>query len=314
MRGSQAIVWRFVTSMVQLTVAITTCDRWESCIHAVQSVATQDAEGIEIVLVDDHSSEPAPGALATVCDENGVRYIRHDCRRGLAQARNTAIGVARGEYFSFCDDDDRWPGDLASNLLRAVEHGGEPVAMCIALTSSALAACQGLERPVRLTELQIRGITPPVGSQMYRTQLLREIGGYNASVRSGVDHDLWIRLAARNPLCAIHWGQGAIVGSDPHADRLTTREEDRRREIRRSLDIWKSDIEAEFGPDFYAHFCESYEAYLNFGFFMQSVRRRDWSDGMRRVFDKGVLSTMLSKLGRKLVGRRRCGAFPPYRQ
>jgi glycosyltransferase involved in cell wall biosynthesis len=298
--------------MVQLTVAITTCDRWESCIDAIQAVAAQDLQGVEILLVDDCSSTPAPDTVASTCAANDVRYVRHHLRRGLAQARNTALELARGEYFAFCDDDDRWPRDLASNLVRTIEREGERANMCIVLTPLVRKACRGMESPVRLTELQKRGITPPVGSQMYRTDLLREIGGYNASIRSGVDHDLWIRLAARNPACFIYWGQGAFVRSDPHADRMTTRENVRRSEIRRSLDIWRADIESAFGPGFYEHFCESYEAHLNFGFFMKSIRRGDWLDGMKRVFHKGVLRNIMAKGGRKLIGRSHCGSFPPY--
>ena len=36
---------------------------------------------------------------------------------------------------------------------------------------------------------------PPVASQFYNLSILKEINGYNKNVNSGVDHDLWIRLA-----------------------------------------------------------------------------------------------------------------------
>ncbi|WP_435217910.1 glycosyltransferase family 2 protein [Streptomyces sp. bgisy034] len=82
----------------------------------------------EFVLVDDHSKDETPVILERAAEGLSgiaqVQYIRHEKNGGLATARNTGLGAARGEYLTFLDGDD-WlaPGYLAE-LVSALEGLG----------------------------------------------------------------------------------------------------------------------------------------------------------------------------------------------
>lgn len=79
-----------------------------ACLPAcVESLLRQELEELEIILVDDGSTDETPG----ICDAFAARDPRirviHRENGGLSAARNTGLAAARGEYISFIDGDDR---------------------------------------------------------------------------------------------------------------------------------------------------------------------------------------------------------------
>lgn len=300
----------------KLTICVTTFNRWPDCSNAVQSLLCQSClESFQITLVDDHSTELIdPELLEKLC-LLGHRYIRHDYNMGLSAARNTAIREAEGQFFSFCDDDDQWPCGLASRLVAAIDSAPSDVAMAIALSENRRESCSHLfEAYPRLTELMKAGLTPPVGSQIYRTELLRQVGGYRPGIRSGVDHDLWVSLARIDPRVAVAWGEPAIVGNSPSRERLTTVEYRRRAGIENSLAIWRDDLLEVFGASFYQHFVDSYRRYLDYNFFAKSIQKCEYVDAARRAMRAPWLSIeLITRLRDRIRGRSRCTLFPEFK-
>jgi glycosyltransferase involved in cell wall biosynthesis len=92
---------------------------------ALDSIAAQDYDAIEVIVVDDGSTDGGP-ALAAARD---VTLLRQE-QRGAGTARNAGVGVARGEIFAFLDQDDLW---LPSKLRLQVEIlTAHPESICIA--------------------------------------------------------------------------------------------------------------------------------------------------------------------------------------
>lgn len=295
-----------------LTVAVTTYNRWHKCLRALRSVVTQIDVEFEVLLIDDFSEEPCPPLVKEFIELHAVRYIRHDRNRGLASARNTAIQQANGEYFSFCDDDDQWPADLAKNLLQtAMVNFGED-GMCIALNPATRGNFLREKNPIRLQDLMLRGVTPPVGSQLYSTTMLRDIEAYNENVKSGVDHDLWIRLSSLNPSVSIFWGKGAIVDSDPSADRITTKEEIRVKNIKESLEIWKSTLKEVFSSSFYKYFSREYLEVLEYDFFRQSIFKKDLFGILKKIYKVNIIKRCVAALLRKILFIKNINKFKSY--
>jgi glycosyltransferase involved in cell wall biosynthesis len=268
----------------------------------------------EILLVDDCSFEHPPDSIARFIDQHGVRYIRHKRNLGLAAARNSALFESRGRYFSFCDDDDRWPDDLGRALVAAICDGPNDCRMALALHPRHRSSSEGWLGPYpRLRELMQKGVTPPVSSQLYETEMLRSLGGYRPNIRSGVDHDLWISLAAIDPVVAVCWREPAIVGRGTKEVRMTTQEDERRQRVSDALTIWKPALVDTFSEGFYRHFCQSYQQHLDFGFLLNSIRRRDYAAVVRKATRGSVLRAVLARVVKRMSGRRACAAFPEYR-
>src|ERR687896_831399 len=105
-----------------VTVVIPTRSRWDLLSTAAlpSALAQEDVE-IEVIVVDDGSSDTTPDALAELADPR-VRVLRHQRARGVARARNAGIAAARGEWIAFLDDDDLWsPRKLRLQLERAAD-------------------------------------------------------------------------------------------------------------------------------------------------------------------------------------------------
>jgi glycosyltransferase involved in cell wall biosynthesis len=99
-----------------ISVIIPTYNRLEMIPYALRSVLLQGVEGVEIIVVDDASTEDISELLRTT-EFSNVRIIRRARRGGAAAARNTGIKEAFGKYIAFLDSDDEWlPGKLERQL------------------------------------------------------------------------------------------------------------------------------------------------------------------------------------------------------
>lgn len=95
-----------------VAVVIPTYGRDEHLPGAIETVADQTYEHVELFVVDDGSPEPVADTLDPETTAGvDIEIIRHDENRGANVARNTGIKAASGEYIAFLDDDDRWHED-----------------------------------------------------------------------------------------------------------------------------------------------------------------------------------------------------------
>lgn len=270
---------------------------------------------MQIIVVDDHSGEEGPDDVKWLVTNHEAMLIRHEQNRGLASARNTALTAASGRFFAFCDDDDEWPDGIASRMMAAIDEGPSDVGVCIVLPANRRPQCESFfANYPPLTEVIRKGFTPPVSSQLYRLDMLRAIGGYDTRVASGVDHDLWISLAATNPRVAVSWGEPARIGKDSSGGRMTTVESRRRQRLAEALEIWKPKITTVFGEHFYLHFCHSYAQYLDYRFFMESIRRRDYAQAAARMLNRHVARQIARKMTGRIAGRKQWSLFPSYKE
>jgi glycosyltransferase involved in cell wall biosynthesis len=99
-----------------VSVILPTYNRSRTLAAAMSSVLTQSYHDLELIVVDDCSSEDITQVLATFADER-IRYIRRDRNGGAGAARNTGLELARGRFIAFQDSDDLWlPGKLGQQI------------------------------------------------------------------------------------------------------------------------------------------------------------------------------------------------------
>lgn len=93
-----------------VSVVVPTYNRYDRLERALDSVADQTYEPIEVVVVDDCSDVPVENRLSDGYGRAFARFttLRHDENRGGSAARNTGMEAASGEYIALLDDDDRW--------------------------------------------------------------------------------------------------------------------------------------------------------------------------------------------------------------
>lgn len=94
--------------------------------RAVASVLAQTYEGVELILVDDGSTDGSSDLCEQIASEDDRIVVLHKSNGGVSTARNLGIANATGDYLTFVDADDALvPGALAKVVQRLVETGAE---------------------------------------------------------------------------------------------------------------------------------------------------------------------------------------------
>ncbi|HEY8030154.1 MAG TPA: glycosyltransferase [Gaiellaceae bacterium] len=108
--------------MPLVSAAIITHNRARYLEDAITSVLGQTCRDVELIVVDDGSTDDTDAVVAPYLDR--IRYVRQE-QRGKAAARNAAVELAQGELIAFCDSDDAWYPDRLDRQLAAFEQSPE---------------------------------------------------------------------------------------------------------------------------------------------------------------------------------------------
>ncbi len=104
-----------------LTVVIPIYNSAQYLKQCIDSIVEQPCEGVELILVDDGSTDGSP----EICDAYAKRYdfikVVHQTNLGRSGARNRGIEMAAGEWIAFVDSDDYVAGDYIGQIGRQIE-------------------------------------------------------------------------------------------------------------------------------------------------------------------------------------------------
>jgi glycosyltransferase involved in cell wall biosynthesis len=163
------------------TIVIAAFNAEESLDTAIRSALAQDYSPVEVVVVDDGSTD-ATGEIAKSFAD--VQYRRQE-NAGPSAARNVGIGAATGEFVGFLDaDDEAPPTKLSAQVGYLLEH---PDVGCV------LGRHELVGEPPEWFDRE--GV--PLVSLVARRSTLLEAGGFDASLRIAEDRDLLVRLRER---------------------------------------------------------------------------------------------------------------------
>lgn len=211
-----------------VSVVLPTLDRPVLLGRAIRSALAQTFRDFELIVVDDGSA-PETRAVVESFEDERVRYARQE-RRGAAAAENLGIAMARGRYVAFLDDDDEWlPEKLGAQVAR---FGREPAETAVVYTGRIVNRYgRRTYGPSRSTaknsgmihrEILSRRVVVSLVSAMVRKECLEEIGGFDESLPTSNDYDLWIRLSERyafaylpEPLVSVNYTPGSLSTFPP---------------------------------------------------------------------------------------------------
>jgi glycosyltransferase involved in cell wall biosynthesis len=196
-----------------VSVIIPTFNRPQFLPAAIGSVFNQTFTDWELLIADDGSDERTRAYLRTLSHLPKVTIMWMPHTGSPAAVRNAALHNARGEYVAFLDSDDIWEVrklELQLAILRNrkrcqwsytaftnINEQGDPLPE---ESRRRWIPCEGeiFDRILR-GEVSIR--TPSV---LVARQLLVDSGGFDESMRSAEDYDLWLRLALCSEIALIN--------------------------------------------------------------------------------------------------------------
>ncbi len=195
-----------------VSVVIPTYNRASLCKLAVQSALAQSYRPLEIIVVDDGSTDETPTLFANAGDP--VRYIRQE-NSERAAARNRGIAASRGTYVAFLDSDDFWAPDHLDCSVKMLESHPEAALAfgeAVYTTEAGLPvrkapgpkAHRGLLDSSEAIEAISRNFVPfPLSSVVARKDVVVDLRfNEDRSLARSEDWELWARVAARYPVVA----------------------------------------------------------------------------------------------------------------
>jgi hypothetical protein len=286
--------------MIRLSVVIPTHNGGPLLAEAVRSVEADRSPGVEILVVDDGSTDRS---LKTVRGMTGVRPFQQP-NRGPGAARNLGLSEARGELIGFLDADDIWlPGRterlLADDLPVADLLYSDHLIRNLATGAVHRKACRRLDPPAAAS----LAIHNPIctSTVVARRAALAAAGGFREDLRFAEDWDLWLRMAENGEVAQLAgvWAEhrerpGSLAGAD-------------RGELHRAQELVLAEAIAR-QPALYRPVARAARAQLDCRSGIRSFRDRDYGVARRHLW-RSVLGGRLRPSLKYLVRAIAAGAF-----
>lgn len=189
---------------VGVTAVIPTYNRAHLLGEAIDSVISQDYEPLELLVVDDGSTDDTPAVIEDYRRRSScqITVVRQE-NGGESAARNAGIIAATHDVVAFLDSDNRWlPGKLREQL-RFLEKGGCDFSFTAYVEfgsslpdSREVRAVDWVEDSVSTLRALLIGCVVNTSTVVASRDVLIASGLFDTDLRCCADHDLWLKVAA----------------------------------------------------------------------------------------------------------------------
>ena len=195
--------------------------------RAVASAFGQTHRPIEVVCVDDGSTDATRDVLARLQTQYAHLHVLHQPNGGAPRARNAGLAQAKGAYVQFLDaDDELLPDKIARQVAIAEAEAADFVAgscRMLNLDGSQSIHCIKTGDPWGLLPRVQLGIT---SANLFRREQVLAVGGWDEGLKSSQEYDLMFRLLKNGAVVAfdeepntlVHKQQGSITQTNQHAN------------------------------------------------------------------------------------------------
>jgi len=199
--------WNYDDLMSFISVVIPSYNRSESALRAVNSVLRQTYTNLEVILVDDGSTD---GTSADVSGLNDPRVVLlKQENQGVSSARNLGINYARGEFIALLDSDDVWKEDKLQKQIGFMLKGGWEIAQT---SETWIRRGKRVNPKIRHAKragwifapsLELCLVSP--SCVMFSRSCWEKVGPFDPELPACEDYDLWLR-------CSLFYPVGHVPG------------------------------------------------------------------------------------------------------
>ena len=170
--------------------------------ESVRTVLAQTYENIEVIIIDDGSTDDTEEQIKPLLVDSRLRYIKQE-NQGQPKAKNNGIKASKGEYIAFCDGDDLWAPNKLEIQLPLFKDDPE-----VGVVYSEVSYIDDKGNPLdkeqpyerysgKVTDKLILKNFIPFGTAIVKKQCFDEMGLFDENLPMGIDWDLWLRLSTR---------------------------------------------------------------------------------------------------------------------
>lgn len=189
--------------MKSVSVIIPTYNRSQYILECIESVFNQSYLEIEVIVVDDNSTDDTEEKLSHLVDQNKIKYF-HNPQKGASSARNLGIKNSTGDLIAFLDSDDVFYPD---KLERQVRYCNENPEAKIVHADFDKFNDSGNLLGRRYTGFFLGNIYPQIleywemliaiSCVVVKPEVFGKVGLFDESLSYGEDLDMWARVARR---------------------------------------------------------------------------------------------------------------------
>ena len=225
MQGEYSYLCGMASECPKISVVVPVYNRAELVVPTLKSIEVQTARGLEIILIDNNSTDGTYEVLSLWSKQNsrpGFEIVVGRCiKPGASAARNAGLALARSEWVMFFDSDDIMPPDHLEKVMSWIASLSDADIIGWDVT---LRRGDGVEKLNRFFghDMQWNSLFHGAMATLRwcaRTSLVRDAGGWNESVGYWDDIELGARLLARKP--RIHYAGSSGVLVFGHDDSIT---------------------------------------------------------------------------------------------
>ena len=182
-----------------VSVIITTYNRADKVGSCIESVLQQDYKNLEIIVVDDCSSDNTENFFKNNYLQK-VKYIRNNFNQGVQFVSNIGYRYSRGKYVAFVGDDDKWTDkQKLTEQVKIFENDFLQrygiVTTDIKVVSENNSYKKNIKKPKNLVKHILRSNGIIYGSAaLMRSSIFKEAGMFNENLPRGTDSDVFRRI------------------------------------------------------------------------------------------------------------------------
>jgi len=172
---------------------------------AIESVLQQTYQQIELIIVDDGSTDGSNAIVERLAGGNPDRItVLHQSNSGPYAARNHGLAHAHGNFVAFLDADDYWHPTALSQLHTAMTETLADIAYCGWQNVGEAATDTQPQIPpdyaaADAVALFLKSSPWPINGVLIRRQLIDSLRGFSERLPTAMDYDLWLRMLAAQP-------------------------------------------------------------------------------------------------------------------
>jgi glycosyltransferase involved in cell wall biosynthesis len=183
-----------MTNEERISVIVPTYNRGNYILEAVESVLSQTYRLVELIVVDDGSTDDTGRILSEL--EADLIYIRQE-NRGFAAARNVGVDNSSGSFLAFLDSDDIWLEDKLRMQMEVFEHSPE-TDVVYGRARQFISPELAEDEKAPLLHMDGKDLPSPLAcSMLIRRRAFERVGPFDESLCIGVEMEWYARLSDR---------------------------------------------------------------------------------------------------------------------
>jgi len=253
----------------KISVVITTYNRPKAVVKAIKSVHTQTYIYYELHVVDDGSEIESQNVVkGLLAGQKNAYYWRNSNRRGLASARNLGIKKSSGEYIAFLDDDDEWKPEAIEKRVALLADIPKKEREKLGIIYCGCESHILHEKRITYNMPRIEGnikefiinndLNTIPSSCLFPKKVLVSIGGFDESLTSSIDHDIWMNIAVHGYHAFAVKEPLVITYNTKNRRRMVTDAAPRLQGVEGFLEKWRPIYQKWFGREGGAHYIRRY--------------------------------------------------------